>query len=66
VPRPGSSFSFWEIGCKSLKCTVGIEAIGFLEQEARQQRDDQRRTQRVEGIAEGEVNYFSKPGYRVI
>jgi hypothetical protein len=28
-------------------CTVGIEAIGLLEQEARQQRGDQRRTQRV-------------------
>jgi hypothetical protein len=34
-------------------CADAVEAIGFLEQEARQQRDDQRHAQRVEGVAEG-------------
>jgi hypothetical protein len=32
---------------------AGVEAIGLLEQEARHHRDDQRRAQRVEGVAEG-------------
>ena len=34
-------------------CAAGIEVVGLLEQEARQQRNDQRRAQRVEGVAEG-------------
>jgi hypothetical protein len=38
---------------ESLMCAAGIEAIGLLEQEARQHRDDQRRTQCVECVAEG-------------
>ena len=33
-------------------CAAGIEATGLLEQEAGQHRDDQRRAQRVEGVAE--------------
>src|ERR1700761_4057078 len=35
-------------------CAAGVEAIGLFEQEARQQRYDQRHAQRVEGVAEAE------------
>jgi hypothetical protein len=35
-------------------CAAGIEAIGLFEQEARQQRYDQRHAQCVESVAEAE------------
>jgi hypothetical protein len=38
-----------------LMSAAGIEAVGLLEQEAGQQRDDQRGAQRVEGVAEARM-----------
>jgi hypothetical protein len=35
-------------------CATGVEAIRLLGQETRQQRDDQRHAEHVEGVAEGE------------